>query len=207
MQTNTVSLAALGTLRTFVESVRPVRLYYAYWGRNAWWSTWITRYNNGCIHTSSESARLFCEPKRVQGTVFYVNYLPALAFLSGKKALLVSEINTVDPLARLDRTSLAKIVQTLGVSSMTLEQFLRIFRAESGLWPAAFRRENSVFCTFCENASTLEDLTDTNETSATLTSSSVGPRYHLQWSERPAGIRSVGVASIAAHLRAGHVEH
>lgn len=44
-----------------VESISPVRLYYVYAGRNAWHSTWVTTYSEGCMHVSFKSAADFVE--------------------------------------------------------------------------------------------------------------------------------------------------
>jgi hypothetical protein len=82
-----------------VEKATPVKLYYISYGRNAWNSTWIQRYTQGCMHLSFASASAYAESRRTQGTVFYVRELPALCFTGDGPALFVTEINSKHPLA------------------------------------------------------------------------------------------------------------
>lgn len=82
-----------------VDTIEIGILYYVYTGRNAWHSTWITRYTAGCMHTSFKSARDFVENRRVQGSVFYIQQLPALIIKSSTKKLYITEINNKNPLS------------------------------------------------------------------------------------------------------------
>lgn len=74
-------------------------LYYVHTGRNAWHSTWVTRYSDGCMHTTMESAKHYAEKKRTRGTVFYIKQLPCLIFRTKKTTLIVTEINNRNPLS------------------------------------------------------------------------------------------------------------
>jgi hypothetical protein len=80
---------------------RAVKLYYAIYGRNAWKDTWIKRYFiDGCMNYSFEVAKQTIEPQRVQGSVFYIEEIPALQFLNSKLSVIVTEINSETPLQR-----------------------------------------------------------------------------------------------------------
>jgi len=184
MQLIAASDAADDDLRDMVREVKVVRLYYVTTGRNAWWSTWITRYSPGCMHSTLDSAKSFCESCRVQGTVFYIDELPSLAFLAPERSLLISEINTDKFLGRLNLALLRDITTVLPVSTMTLHQMIHVFRPESPLWPSSYPREDSAILSFCPQPDTLREVTPTEELSSWASSSS-GPNYYLDWSNRP----------------------
>jgi len=77
---------------------KAVKLYYVIYGRNAWNSTWVTKYFPGCMNPSFDTAKRVAEKKRVQGSVFYIRELPALQFINNKLSLFITEINTNIPL-------------------------------------------------------------------------------------------------------------
>jgi hypothetical protein len=132
------SFVPLERLRYLVRSVGAVKLYYVTAGRNAWWGTWIKRYEPGCMHISFESARSFAEKRRVQGTVFYIVELPTIAIVGSKGALLISEINSQKFFSRFRNARLQKLADTIPVSTMTLNQFAHIFRPKSSIWAANY---------------------------------------------------------------------
>src|SRR5258708_8207317 len=171
-------------LRYLVRTVKVVRLFYVTTGRNAWWSTWITRYSPGCMHSTIESAKAFCEPSRVQGTVFYIDELPSLAFVVPERALVVSEINTDEFLGRLDFTRLTNLTAVLPVSIMTPRPMTYVFRPESPLWPPTYPKKDSAILSFCSKPETLAEVLPNDQLSS-WASSSPGPNYHLNWSTRP----------------------
>ena len=171
-------------LRYLVRSVKVVKLFYVTTGRNAWWSTWITRYSPGCMHSTMESAKAFCELGRVQGTVFYIDELPSLAFIVPERALVISEINTEAFLKRLDLKRLTSITTVFPVSSMTLRQMTYVFQPQSPLWPAAYPQEDSAILSFCSAPATLTEINGSDQL-ASFASSSTGPNYYLNWSTRP----------------------
>lgn len=171
-------------LRYMVREVKVVRLFYVTTGRNAWWSTWITRYSPGCMHSTLDSAQSFCEKRRVQGTVFYIDELPSLAFIAPDRALVISEINTDVFLGRLNLVRLLGITGVLPVSTMTLRQMIYLFRPKSPLWPSDYPRKDSAILSFCFRPDTLLEV-EHREELLSLASSSSGPNYYLGWSSRP----------------------
>ncbi|MGQ0510269.1 MAG: hypothetical protein ACT4P9_06610 [Betaproteobacteria bacterium] len=187
-------------LRYLVRDVKAVKLYYVTTGRNAWWSTWITRYSPGCMHSTMDTAKAFCEAKRVQGTVFYIDELPSLAFIAENRALVVSEINTESFLKRLDAKRLTSITTVFPVSTMTLRQMTYVFRPESPLWPSDYPRQDSAILSFCSASGELSDLSAKAELSS-FASSSSGPGYYLNWSTRPFSRERTALHGIASSLR------
>jgi len=176
--------AAEDDLRYMVRAVKVVKLYYVTTGRNAWWSTWITRYSPGCMHSTLESAKAFCEQRRVQGTVFYVDELPSLALIAPQRALVVSEINTEKFFGRLSARRLTHLTTVFPVSTMTLHQMTYVFRPKSPLWPDNYPRKDSAILSYCSDPDTLLEVKREDRLSS-WASSSTGPNYFLHWSTRP----------------------
>lgn len=82
--------------RVLRKSIR--KLYYVHDGRNAWHSTWVQRYLDGCMHSSLSSAKKYAENLRVRGSVYYINEIPALLLESESLVLAVTQLNCTDVL-------------------------------------------------------------------------------------------------------------
>lgn len=188
-------------LRYLVRSIDVVKVFYVWTGRNAWWNTWSTRYTTGCFHRTLESAKAFCETKRVQGTVFYIDELPSLGIQAPERTLVVSEINTNHLLARYDVERLTSITTALPVSTMTLKQFWHLFRIESPLWPSSYPKSNSAFVSFERSADPFEVIGAKQDLSS-FSSSSSGPNYYLGWHSRPFSHNRARIHEIQAALNA-----
>ena len=81
-----------------VNRIAGCKVWYVYDGRNAWYSTWVQKYREGCFHLRLGSAKKFCENRRIQGSVFYIEQRPALQIDTNDGTLFVLEINTPEPL-------------------------------------------------------------------------------------------------------------
>lgn len=184
MELIAASTAPDDNLRYWVRSINVVKLFYVTTGRNAWWNTWITRYSPGCMHSTIESAKDFCEKARVQGSVFYIEELPSIAFITPGGTLVVSEINTDDFLGRLDLKRLTEITTLFPVSCMSLQQMVYVFRAKSPLWPPTYSRVDSSIVTFYAGADGLSGITR-DDNLLSFASRSGGPTRYLYWSSRP----------------------
>ncbi len=199
MQLVAASKAQTEDLRYIVRDVNAVKLFYVSAGRNAWWSTWITRYAEGCMHTTLGSARGYCESRRLQGTVFYVTELPSLAFIAEGRALVVSEINTVSLLSKFNQRRLAKITEILPVSTMTLDQMNYLFRSRSELWPLSYPLKDSAILTFCADPKTLQRISPTQKLWS-WASRSAGGNAYLGWDLRPFIVKYSAVNRLAKAL-------
>jgi hypothetical protein len=82
-----------------LEAVQAVSLYYLHHGRNAWHSTWVSKYREGCMHSDEQSAKASAEEQRTQGSVFNISRIPAVLFVSSSGSIAVTEINSLRPLA------------------------------------------------------------------------------------------------------------
>lgn len=188
-------------MRYMVRDVRPVKVYYVSTGRNAWWSTWITRYSHGCMHSTLESAKQYCEKRRVQGTVFYINELPSLGFFAPERALLVSEINTEHFFQRFNEERLENILEVLPTSTLTLRQVEHMFKPTSELWPWNYPVRDSAILTFCSEPSPLR-VASTKSGLKSFASHSMGGNYYLGWSSRPFTRKRAAMYSVVKTFRA-----
>ena len=200
MQLSAYIDASSEELNFLVKNVRTVSVFFTTTGRNAWHSTWVKRYAPGCMHTTYESARSYCERRRVQGTVFYVSELPSLAFITSTSALIVSEINSDSLLSRLDRPRLRQVVETIPVSTLTLDQVHYLFRPSSPLWPHDYPQQNSAILSYCSDLTALSAHTTTSSVIATE-SFSLGPLYKLDWRDVPTTTDHSAVHQLAQMLK------
>lgn len=82
-----------------LNGVQAVKIYYLIYGRNAWRSTWITRYySEASMHLNYNSARRYAEEHRKSGSHFTIRELPAIAFQSSQGVFVVTQINENEPL-------------------------------------------------------------------------------------------------------------
>jgi hypothetical protein len=82
-----------------LRACRPIKLYYLVRGRNAWRKCWTNVYlADQSFHLSLQGAKTAAEVRRKQGSTWTIKELPACAFHSKKRTLLVSQINTLRPL-------------------------------------------------------------------------------------------------------------
>lgn len=100
MQLLNIDTTRFPTLESEVVRRRGARkLYYLHDGRNAWWTTWVQRYYNGCMHSSLWDAQRHAERMRVQGSVFYIVELPAVILEGDSLVCAITQINTTSVLA------------------------------------------------------------------------------------------------------------
>ena len=184
MQVLELAQAKADDLRYLVRSVQATRVYYVWKGRNAWWSTWSTTYSPGCFHLSLASAKAFCEKRRTQGTVFYIDEIPAVAFHSKDRSLYATEINTKDFFKLYDFAKIGSIAEILPTRTMTLKQICVLLAKDSPLWPRNHRWLDRAHLGFFSGDVELESITlDTKLLSRQ--SHSYGSQYSLGWYERP----------------------
>lgn len=80
-------------------TVEATRLFFLHDGRNAWHSTWVQKYYEGCLHTSLFAAQMSALRKRVQGSRFYIEEVPAVLIRADAGCLAITQINSPNPLA------------------------------------------------------------------------------------------------------------
>lgn len=195
-----------------LEEVRMCSLYYLHNGRNAWHSTWVKQYSEGCMHSDERSAKESVERKRTQGSVFYISQLPALLFRSKSGLLAVTEINTLHPFSGYSANAVSKlnapgtnlIDGALDCYIVTGAPMLGValsFQQNSRFWSRRPPPRNSVIVVGTEETSTVFSSME-HYGSTTFRSYSNGSAYLLGWSnaQRTEDIRPEHAATIAAQF-------
>jgi hypothetical protein len=169
--------------------ISAVKIFYCFYGRNAWHSTWITRYIEFCMKFSLDEAKAFAEETRKQGNVFYIRELPALMFHGREFSLVITQINTNNPLRgynpnRGKHTKAGTVPAHLAFGTR-FDDIARSFRWDSECWMEARPpHRNSVVTLYTpEPRSRLHSAPTplANEDLRALRSSSSGPTYYLDW--------------------------
>lgn len=192
-----------------VNAVRGGKLYFVHDGRNAWWSTWVQRYEVNCMHISLERAKQYAERQRVQGSVFYVNEIPALLVQGGSLVLAVTQINCSNALSGYSADAVTEVLPPgfeklenarnnyLEQGSPMIGTYLS-FAPESRFW---CERPVSQHIVRVVCRSTLEAFQPLVLPLKSHKSHSSGPRYLLGWTER---YRSESAMALAALAKAGN---
>ena len=182
---------SLATLK--VSQISAAKLYYCFTGRNAWWSIWVQKYYEGCMHSSLESAKKYAEKKRVQGTVFYIEEIPALIFEAENNCLAVTQINCKEPMAEYssdaisEKVSLSKFKIKNAMNNYlkcgaSLEGVCLSFDYDSSFWKRLQPSENSIVRVMCKKAKSDQFVSlKPKEALFRFESYSVGSNYYLEW--------------------------
>lgn len=181
-------------------------IYYVFSGRNAWHSTWITRYSAGCMHTTLESAKKYAEKRRVRGTVFYIKQLPCLIIRSNNKCVLITEINNDNPLCQYSpNATTSHVAYGLQKIENALDNYMKIgtplnglvlsFRPDSRFWNARPSTEDSVIILSSENSVLPVEKSNTDHLLA-YKSYSHGGNYYLGWSKSDSVIKRCAILKL-----------
>jgi hypothetical protein len=199
--TRGLPVAFKGDASSRIWQVLPVQLYYVIEGRNAWWQTWTQRYRQDCMQEYLTSAKKICERKRVQGTVFRITQLPALAFRSDVGTLFISQINTDAPFSALRMHRLEGSLQMIQqaefmrmldeknnrvpsgrAQGLYFSHVEQILYAGSDNYLPSMSRENSVMVLYCCYFPQGESI-GPNSKFQSWQSESFGKAYELSWSQ------------------------
>lgn len=174
-------------------------IYYVHTGRNAWHSTWVTQYTKSCMHTTLKSAKEYAEKKRTRGTVFYIKQLPCLVFRSQKICILVTEINSKNPLSGYSSEATTDDV-AYGLTKIegALDNYLKIgapinglamsFVSDSRFWNIRPNRSDSIIILSNMNSALSVEKTSSDSLQA-YKSYSHGGNYYLGWSSIESNIK------------------
>ena len=176
-----------------VDAITHLTIFHVYSGRNAWWSTWVEDY--GLFFVGLSDATNFAESQRVQGSVFHIDDVPALALRTSAGVLLIAEMGTPTPLKKYSATALtvvppsgAALIQ--GARNRYLCPGIRCgdlalsFERPSRFWQFPPDRGSRVVRLASENP----DLGSGPSSEAALirrTSYSTGGNYLLGWTDEP----------------------
>lgn len=101
-------LVEMGSAQTreAIISIEAIQLYFVTSGRNAWHKKWIKRYKPGSMNLTLAAAKNYAESLRTNGSVFYIQVLPAVLITTPNENYIVTQINTDSPL--LDYSCIAQ---------------------------------------------------------------------------------------------------
>jgi hypothetical protein len=181
-------------------------IYYVHTGRNAWHSTWVTRYTNGCMHTTLESAKEYAETKRTRGTVFYIKQLPCLIFRSQNTCVLITEINNENPLSGYSPNAITnEIPYGHDKIEESLDNYLKIgaptngvalsFLPSSRFWNVRPSPKDSVII-LSNNKPDLSIEKVSSDCLLEYKSSSSGGNFYLGWFKAESEVKRLAVLQI-----------
>ena len=181
-------------------------IYYVHTGRNAWHSTWVTQYANGCMHTTFESAKEYAEKRRTRGTVFYIKQLPCLIFRSQNTCVLVTEINNRNPLSGYSPDATTDdVAYGLNKIEGALNNYLKIgapingvamsFLPNSRFWNVRPSPRDSVIILASNNPAMPVEKVPSDSLLA-YKSYSIGGNYYLGWSGIESEIKRLAVLQL-----------
>ena len=197
------------------DLARPVEIgkgivYYASYGRNAWSSTWIQRYQQGALHNSFSSAKDHCEELRTQGSVFSIDELPAIVILTNARVVYITEINSVNPLCgysgryndRRWREVSENKCHTKKINRLlSMAEIESSFLPGSPYWHLNPSPQNSVMIAeINHNGDPPEIKTRMTARRNCYASNSYGSDCLLGWRETPSKIKSGGVSRAYSKL-------
>lgn len=205
-QLTNANLAAHGNGRLL--RLVPIKLFYLFTGRNAWWTTWVKKYRNDCMHPDLKSAKASAERQRTQGSVFNIKELPALLFVFPNISLLVTEINVQNPMSGYSRRAVrkrpgdgSKFIDSPSdnyfAPNVMFEGVSLSFRYDSRFWrrpPPPTDHVIQLISRF--DASHFELLG--GAPLKLYVSRSRGPQYCLSWNQLPTKVRATAVRSLAS---------
>lgn len=174
-----------------LQNIKAVKIFYCFYGRNAWYTTWVQKYTENCMHSSLESAKEFAEENRVSGSVFYIEELPALFLEGGYYPVLVTQINQANPLkgysSKLHKNNLL-------ILNVPIKDAILSFDYNSPFWKLPQQKNDSVILLYSKLAPQFEYLKTTKL--RTWKSESFGGKYCLSWNLLESRVRQSSLLRI-----------
>lgn len=174
---------------------RPIKIFYLYQGRNAWHSTWVQHYYPGCMTDAISTARSNAESRRAPGNVFYILDTPALAVESELGALVITQVNTGDPLGGYEPLPTASLVENGEFKRRRLPRKLKVgaplaevretFQRGSPYWSAAPAMESDVLVLWLPTPRRAKPLDSGGLFVRRKSSSGGDSTVPLEWVEQP----------------------
>lgn len=172
-----------------LRGVEACLIYYCAYGRNAWHSTWTSRYTHDCMHPSFRSAQLFAEQSRKQGSVFYIQALPALKLKAEGRVFLITQINERKPLREYSADALRESPgedvkpndrrDNYLTSGAPLNGVLSSFSCNSRFWGNRQPQSNSVIVLIQKGQDSFSSFSQAEL--RLWKSISVGVNYYMNW--------------------------
>ncbi len=197
----------------YVPSGEPIKniehgiIYFVHNGRNAWHSTWVQKYYPGCMHSTLEEAKEYCEERRTNGSVFYIIETPVIVACFNYGKLIAVQINANPPFesyapqrAAAFTDSGEHINQEESRTPSTVEEITASLNIDSIHWNKPQQNNQPVILLwlFDHNAYTMPI---TELPLATYKSVSHGKKYFLGWRKLEKTINPVKIIEIAEFFK------
>jgi len=173
-----------------LKSIKAVKIYFCFYGRNSWNSAWVHKYKTNCMHLTLDSAKNYAETSRVQGSVFNITELPALQFDGGNYPIFVTQINENKPLKDYSADALSQdapfgSVKILGYRDnymsygAPLNGVVLSFTDNGRFWRIPQAKNNLVIALYAQNPVQATELE--NVKMKAWKSKSFGKKFYLNW--------------------------
>lgn len=163
-----------------LKSLKCVTLYLLSTGRNAWHSTWSTRYQkSAALFSTFEAARNTAETARNRGTTFKITQYPGLAFFSLEGVVALVEFHSNPTFGKLKQEF---IYEYLSIGTPIRDAIAPFVKVDKQFWNPPFPSQDS----FVNLKSDLAENLEPNLQPSYLKSwNSVasGSNYYLGWHE------------------------
>jgi len=120
-----------------LDRATPILLYHISYGRNAWHSTWIARYQRNTLAHSYDAAKAFVAERLKQGSSYRLAVTPGWHLQFDRRAYLVCEINSSTPFSRLRAARFA-------MPGIMEAEALEWLKPSSELWRGAVPLHDSI---------------------------------------------------------------
>lgn len=169
------------------------------WGRNAWHTTWISRYNgNAVIYPTVEAAKRAAEPRRRQGTVFYIREVPGIILrCEGGSALLV-DLDREQPFLKWAPLGMEPLGPVRAGWPLLL--LLNRFNNRRGHWAGVVPSEHRLLVGSVDEALELPPM-PRSKPLRVLVSTPQGAGWPLAWTATTGSIKRKGVNTAVAALQ------
>ena len=164
-----------------LKDLQLITVYLLSTGRNAWHGTWSKKYRRAAaLFASFDKAKAAAEKTRNRGTTFEIAQYPGLAMFTNAGVIIITEIHSKEPFARLKFEKIDERVKIGTVISLAIEPFLK---ATDEFWNRPFPSESSFVRARSNLAENFEPLPPNNYLKK-WGSHAMGSTYYLRWDEK-----------------------
>lgn len=170
------------------------RVYMLDWGRNAWHSTWAVKYRpTSALFATRQAAEQEAETRRTQGTVFYIEVLPALVLSTGSDSFVLVDCHAATPFRGY--VGCAPAPKGVLYPGASMAAVIRSFRHDSRYWKGQQPSPHALITGYVADVNSLEAWSD--RPMRKWRSFSQGSEWPLGWSRTdPKRIRRAGLEKL-----------
>ena len=163
-----------------LKSLKCVTLYLLSTGRNAWHSTWSTRYQkSAALFSTFDGAKQVAETARNRGTTFKITQYPGLAFYSMEGVVALVEFHSNPTFGKLKQES---IYQNLSIGTPIRDAIAPFAKVDKLFWNPPFPSQDSFVNLKSDLAENFEPHVQPSYMKS-WNSVASGSNYYLGWHE------------------------